>query len=382
MPKAPSESLVLGLVGRIYDAAANPELWRLFLEEFADAIRGGSTQILFYDIAHSQGNLTATVRLDPWFKGRYDEYYGGLDCWGTHGRHLMTSGNVVTGQMLCPDSILDASEFYHDFLRPIDAFHQFCGFIDKSETAVSLISTLRPQRAGPFGDDAVQLLRLLMPHLQRAIQLHQKIAGLQAKATSAADGLDYLPIGFLAVDSKGKVLVMNRRAEEILRLNDGLTLCAGGLAARRRDETTRLRAHIQRAMLTGSKRGLDPGGAMVVSRPSLRRPFQILVTPLPRAGSLLWPEQCAAGIFVADPEHHAAPSEEVLRQFFHLTPAEARLAGALMQGRSLDDAADDFDLSRNTVRSQLRSIFDKTATKRQGDLIRLLHSGPSQFQND
>jgi DNA-binding CsgD family transcriptional regulator len=57
---------------------------------------------------------------------------------------------------------------------------------------------------------------------------------------------------------------------------------------------------------------------------------------------------------------------------FGLSPAEARLAVALHDGLSLTEIADRLTLSRETLRTQLRMVFDKTGTRRQGALIRLL----------
>lgn len=380
MPNVLSEDQALDLVGRIYDAAAEPEFWPSFLERLAEAIQGGQAQIVLYSLEHRHGNLTATARQDPLLKAQYDQYYGALDCWGAHGRHLMRGGNVVTGQMLCPDSVLSSSEFYQDFLRRADAFHQVCGFVYKEENAAALISTLRPQRVGPFGEEAMQLLRTLLPHLQRALHLHRRIVELGSMANSASAALNRCPFGFLAMDRSGKVLLLNQRAQRILDLNDGLSLSRRGLIARRQEETYRLRGLIRGAIATASGKGLASGGAMLISRPSLRRSFQVLVTPLPQGGSCLYPQQSAAGVFVTDPESSGAPAAQMLGRLFGLTPAEARLAALLMQGKSLDEAAESFNLSRNTLRSQLRSIFDKTGTKRQGELVRLLLSSPAQFQ--
>ena len=377
-----SEKLILSLVGHIYDAAGNAELWPTFLERFADAVESASTQIFLYDVERHGGNLAAAARLDPEHRRRYNEYFIRVDCFGIHGQKLITSGNVATGQMMCPDSILENSEFYNDFLRRMDSFHQLGGFIYKHESVASVISTLRPKRAGPFDDGDVQLLRTLMPHLQRAIQLHQRIAGLEAKADSAAEALDRIPLGFLVIDGAGKVLLSNRRAQDILKSNDGLTLSRNGLVACRPQETNRLRGLIQGASTGGSGMGLGSGGIMTIPRPSLRRPFQILVTPLRSRASVLWPERASAALFLTDPESQVEPSDKMLGRLFGLTPAEARLAGSLMQGTSLEQSAEEFHLSRNTVRSQLRSVFDKTATKRQGELIRLLWSSPAQLKVD
>lgn len=61
-----------------------------------------------------------------------------------------------------------------------------------------------------------------------------------------------------------------------------------------------------------------------------------------------------------------------LRESFGLTAAEARLARKLRDGRSLQEAADELNVSVNTLRNQLRAIFDKMGLKRQSDLVRAL----------
>ena len=58
---------------------------------------------------------------------------------------------------------------------------------------------------------------------------------------------------------------------------------------------------------------------------------------------------------------------------FGLTPAEIRLALELAQGGILADIAQRRRLSRTTVRSQLASVFSKTQTTRQAELVQLLN---------
>ncbi len=67
-------------------------------------------------------------------------------------------------------------------------------------------------------------------------------------------------------------------------------------------------------------------------------------------------------------------SQELLQGLFDLTPAEARLARALMQGLTLAEAARQFGILEATTRSQLKAVFAKTGQCRQSDLIRMLTS--------
>lgn len=79
-----------------------------------------------------------------------------------------------------------------------------------------------------------------------------------------------------------------------------------------------------------------------------------------------------AVVFIAPDREAASDETRVYRETFGLTPAEARLAGCLKDGLSLKEAAEKLGLSVNTVRNQVKSIFEKLGVNRQSDLIRHL----------
>jgi DNA-binding CsgD family transcriptional regulator len=55
-----------------------------------------------------------------------------------------------------------------------------------------------------------------------------------------------------------------------------------------------------------------------------------------------------------------------------VTKAEARLAVSLLAGKSMQEHADAFQISKNTVRTQIKSLFNKTDTRGQAGLVRRL----------
>lgn len=58
---------------------------------------------------------------------------------------------------------------------------------------------------------------------------------------------------------------------------------------------------------------------------------------------------------------------------FKLTRAEARLCRSLIEGLSLQQYSDTWRVTIGTARSQLHRIFNKTSTRRQSDLLRLMY---------
>lgn len=66
------------------------------------------------------------------------------------------------------------------------------------------------------------------------------------------------------------------------------------------------------------------------------------------------------------------PPPQVLAKTFGLTPSEARLACIIARGAPPNIAAQELKISKETARNQLKSIFAKTDTHRQSELVALL----------
>ena len=66
------------------------------------------------------------------------------------------------------------------------------------------------------------------------------------------------------------------------------------------------------------------------------------------------------------------PPATILAKAFRLTPAEAKLASVIARGASPEIAAGELKISRETVRNQLKSVFAKTDTHRQSELVALI----------
>jgi DNA-binding CsgD family transcriptional regulator len=66
------------------------------------------------------------------------------------------------------------------------------------------------------------------------------------------------------------------------------------------------------------------------------------------------------------------PPTAIIAKTFRLTHSEAKLACIVARGASPDIAARELKISRQTARSQLKSVFAKTDTHRQSELVALL----------
>ena len=213
-------------------------------------------------------------------------------------------------------------------------------------------------------------LQELFEPLSHAARLHAELRNLAWKSAAALRALDQLAAGVIITDGDGRVVEMNRAAEHILRRDDGLTVRQGKLFAQRVFEQNKLARFI--AVAANGKIAAAVG-RMLVGRHGGRVAYILTVAPL--GVELAVYERPLAMILVADPDARA-PSERDLAEFFGLSPAESRLAMALLAGNVLHDIAAASGVRITTARTQLSSILRKAGVTRQAELIRVLSSIP------
>jgi DNA-binding CsgD family transcriptional regulator len=185
----------------------------------------------------------------------------------------------------------------------------------------------------------------------------------------ALQALDRLCSGVIVSDDGGRVVEMNRGAEAMVDLEDGLAVRNGQLCARRAFETAKMSKLISAAAGVGKTGGA--AGHMLIGRGDGRPAYVLTVAPLDP--DLAIGNRPLAMIIIVDPARYV-PSEKDLADLFGLSPAEARVAAALMTGKSLADIAAGSGVQITTVRTQLHSILRKVGVKRQFDLVRILSS--------
>ncbi|WP_343732151.1 helix-turn-helix transcriptional regulator [Duganella sp.] len=106
-----------------------------------------------------------------------------------------------------------------------------------------------------------------------------------------------------------------------------------------------------------------------------RQPLLLTAVPYVPTPELPSLPPCAI-LLASDPEAHRLP-RQLLMELFDLTPAEAGVAQALAHGEALEDIAAALDISMHTVKTHLQKLFRKTGTRRQGELVSILHGMPA-----
>jgi len=193
-----------------------------------------------------------------------------------------------------------------------------------------------------------------------------------AVATYLDAALNQMDTAIFLVDVELHLLHANAAAVELLERDTALRLHGDKLL---QDAVGGERSLAQLvAAVLDAPRDTDNPHALSLPRHN-RQPLLLTAVPYLPAQELPSLPPCAI-VMANDPENHRL-SRRLLMELFGLTPAEAGVAQALAHGEALEDIAAALDISLHTVKTHLQKLFRKTGTRRQGELVSILHGMPA-----
>jgi len=287
----------------------------------------------------------------------YAAYYVSLD---PRLAYAMRSepGPCVDSAMFDPETV-EASEYFQDFYLKHGYRHAIGGSTSPSRKVFAGLLTHLPKHREHPDARALALMARLLPQVQRALQLEQRIAGSIARSPDDRTAvLDRFGDGLLTVDPHLGPLQTNAAADEILAQRDGLTSAHGEIAARSAAATDRLRKAVRDACCLALGDASRSASALCLPREDARPDLEVMVMPLPRSACRVDPV-LEALIVAHRPERHALPPRAFLADLFGLTAREADLAVLLGTGRDLPHAAEALGIGYETARTYAKTIYGK-----------------------
>ncbi len=361
------------VVSDIYDAALSPAHWEVALTNLVSRFgrdRWDIAMLLWERVSPPAGRFVGWSGVHDMARQGYVHGFAGNNAWSVRG-HDLAVGSVVHSDLLIERDIFRESNFYRQFLSAFELEVGVLALLDRHGADHLCLCLPGPDNGAP--DLLEAATRMLLPHIQRAVRIGRRLGEAELSAASAKIALDAAPSAILMCDSDLRLTYANRQGEALLR-EGHLTIANGRLVFGDRKQATRLRALA------------DPGSphrtaAVTLDKPGLASIAAIAVRVDTGPVAQVNPEFGAPSLMIVAGRNHKASFAHVdhLRDWFGLTPAEARLAATLAEGGSLDDFAATRGITMNAARFLLKGIFAKTETSRQAQLVARLQATPLQW---
>ncbi|MGD9541211.1 helix-turn-helix transcriptional regulator [Methylocystis sp.] len=347
------------IVDDIYGAAADPECWPRIMHDIGRS-------------AEAAGGAIIARRADAWLGWRCsialekgaDAFFssGGLERSQVLGRLLaFNRAGFVADQEGFTEEEFAKDPVIREWCAPNGIHHCTATAVPIPNGDLVMFQVKRRKGDPAFGSADLARLDALRPHLARAGLLAARWR--LERLRSATEALATVGVPAAILDVEGRVLAANGLIEELTSHHVWLPRDRIALIEPAADKLLRAAVADLGNPSAGSIRSFPSKGTG--DRPAVMHLIPVTGNARDLFGGGL-------GVLAVTPLARSAVLNPALVQsLFDLTPTEARVAGGLAEGLTLDQIAERHKVKLSTVRSQVRSVFAKTGSKRQSQIVAL-----------
>jgi len=339
-------------------------------EALADRIAAacGTRSAIFVEL--TSAGTASFLQMCYWgeaFRAAYTEHFVDVDPWTQTAIDVGRFGRAAAlDRAMLPEEFVRTA-MYNDLFRAMgDDTGRCLGVMPALGREGLMMAIHRAASDTAFGMRDEQRLDEVYGHIHRVILLRKTLAQARDKGARLQDIVDRTGGAILRLDRDLRVVALSAAAERLLGKRDGLSLRDQRLVS-----SPRIEMALKIAVAAIIDRAGQPRSALLCPRPSGFSPYRLRLLPAGFHGS--------AGVLlqIDDPEEGPDPDWRIaLREAYGLSAMEADLAARLLADHSLDEIAAQRGVTRETLRSQLKSLFYKTGVTRQSSLVRLLATFP------
>jgi DNA-binding CsgD family transcriptional regulator/PAS domain-containing protein len=372
-PARPSDEAaeVSNLIGDIYDAALDPALWSPTLRKIGKFIGGPAAALYSKDTVRKTGNVFYAFGVEPQFVQSYFDKYVTFDPFTTT-RFFFPVEQVISTKDIMAHDEFRSTVFFKEWAEPQGWIDFVSASLEKSSTTYAECGIFRHRRDGVTDDEAYRRMRLVIPHIRRAVLIGKLIDEYKFEAAEFADVVDAIAAALVLVDAAGRIVHANAAALLLLSAEVVIRGAGGRLAAI--DATA---SHLLNDIFMTSGSGDAALGTKGIAVPlSARAGERYVAHVLPLTSGARRQAGVAyaavAAVFVRKAALDLPHPIETIAVTFKLTPAEMRVLMMIVQLGGAHKVAPVLGISQATVKTHLQRIFAKTETSRQADLVKLV----------
>jgi DNA-binding CsgD family transcriptional regulator len=363
---------VSALVGGIYDTVLDPGLWPSVLKNLSGFVGGAAAALYAKDpvgkggaVFHDDGGIPQH------YTQLYFEKYVKLDPSSTAQFCFELEEPFATVDLMPYNEFLE-TRFYKEWGKPQQLVDHIAATLDKSAAGMALFGVFRHERHGLVNGETRRRMRLVVPHVRRAVLIGRVMEFKGTEVAALADTLDGLAAGVFLVDAERRVMHANAAGFALIAAGNIIHVADGRLSL----HDMEFMQTLQDILAAGIGADTSIGGRAIaralVARDGTRYAAHIL--PLAsglrrRAGANY---KAVAALFIHPATLETAPPATVIARTWKLTPTELRVLLAIVDVGGVPDVAKALGIAETTVKTHLGHLYAKTGTHRQVDLVKLV----------
>jgi DNA-binding CsgD family transcriptional regulator/PAS domain-containing protein len=364
------------LIGAIYDCVITPERWTGVLEETCAEFGFATGVLSVVSLTNMRAGVNAVSGTDSAQMARNGVEYGAdiIELWGGVERiQQYPLEEPIVQSHAVPREVIFSNRYYLEWALPKGLFDAVAVGLVRDKMMVGNAIFSQHQSVGAVSDAQVGGLRLLAPHIRRAVTISNLFDMKTVEAATFAATVEALTVGVVLVDEDSRIVHTNAVATAMLAAGNPIAVRDGRIAVQSTTATSALQSAVAQAARDEAALG-QKGIGIPILRPG-DAPLVIHVLPLRRTHVRSGLSQrAAAALFVTSASGPPQLPHDALVQLYDLTPAEIRIFELICEGQAPAAISALLGIAVSTVKSHLFHVYEKTGCRRQIDLVRLARS--------
>ena len=360
------------LVGGIYDAVVDQTLWSDAIDAIRREFRFHIAVMAVVKLPGGEFVVHAANNIPDQFLRTFAQYGEDIiEMWGgTQAVARLPLEEPMVMTEVRPIHLWQHIRYYTEWIKPQGLVDQVAMVLANDRATNANLGLGCHASRGPVEPETLADLRLLAPHLRRAVNISRLLDMTTNAAATFEAALAAMASGAVLVNADMKIVYANPIAQRMLQAGDPIRTAAGRLELTQVLVPGQLETAVAAAAQPEVKFGRR--GIGIPTRKRDGTPLVLHVLPLeqrsPRTGA---PWKSVAAVFLADTGGQAAVPIDALSLLFELTPMEARVLELTATGHSSREAAEALGVAPSTIKTHMLNLYEKTGRHRREDLVRL-----------
>lgn len=364
-----------GLISGFYKAATGDQTWDQALDGVSEAF--GARCVMLHDADLRTGQILSLSQGGAPMKEQTLDYVRRYHHVDPRRARILPAVPALVGKWWhchehISDEVVAEDEFHQQFLPSLNVRFQSTLILKPAEDVGTAFAIELPGSRGVLNEDEREYARRLGQHLNDALRAHQRIRRLAAEVLAGHTLLKAFPFPMWLLDF------------------DRFVHFESELAARQTSSALRLFLREQHLLASNPKtdsqlteqlhllRTAQHGASSAISlrEHGLDTPAWLHLSVLvPQAVFGAFGSQPLVLLTLFDPQEVHALDPFAIGNLLGLTPAQARVAAGLAEGKSAEEIAVKLGCAVPTVRTHVRAVLARLGAQRAADVVNILHQG-------
>jgi DNA-binding CsgD family transcriptional regulator len=364
------EAEVSALIGKIYDCAMAPENWPVVLADICDYAESAAGTLAVFDLLTGQEKTLVNHGISDENHKLYQEKYHCADLF-LHPLMVREVGEpAISSDLVAEDELLQ-SRIYREWAAPQGFCDTMMTMLTRHQGRLAFLGLTRKLEQRRYDDMDRESMRLIAPHVQRAVLISDLIEHKTVERNHFARIIDTITTPTVLIEGNLRILHANEAGKATMSRGAPISSSNGIL------HVPRQVAAAVTKVAQATQNGAAVPDTLRITGAEGQGDTIFVVMPLEAPDRRMGGASAQIALFMQEANSFVPLPTEVWGKLFGLTGGELRVLQGLVEGATPAEIAEVYGIANSTVRTHLLSLFRKTGTRRQADLVRLaLNSVP------